>query len=245
MRLSYLFLSLVFIQLPVAAQTIKAEVRTEAVAAPPVVDENIEKIRALYEARTLLPEISREQALGRKNRWQTSGIVFDIFHGIKAYGNVRNGKYQCTELVHRFLNNIYGVPTKVGNGMGHAKYVLQNFKNRFGGETWMYSGKTPVKMNLHGNKESSEPPAPASVINFKGKTSKGAGHTAVVRYVEFISSSEVRVYLFEQHGFPELAPGEDSPIRSLVFKKSAEGTWGSEYVMGIGQTVQWINFTTM
>ncbi len=46
------------------------------------------------------------------------GKDFDTYMGVVAYGNREKGKYQCTELVHRFFKNVYNVPTQIGLGLG-------------------------------------------------------------------------------------------------------------------------------
>lgn len=200
-----------------------------------------EKIEKFYDPQTLVPQTTRDQALGRKNEWKSHGVQFDNFLSIPAYSNKAGGggKYQCTELVHRFLNGVYGIPTQIGNGMGHARVLIQNEFSRFGQQTYNYLGGKVVKMKLLKNGLSHEPPAPSSAINFEiGK----AGHVAIVRYVEYINESAVNIYLFEQHGYPTLKPGQDSPIHKIRFNKSNNGVWSGERVQGIGQPSHWLNF---
>lgn len=200
-----------------------------------------EKIEKFYKAQTLVPQTTYKQAIDRKNKWKTHGEKFDEFLGIAAYSNKAGGggKYQCTELVHRFLNGVYGIPTKIGNGMGHANILVQNEFLYFKENTYQYLGEKAVKMTLLKNGRSEEPPAPSSVINFNiGK----AGHVAVVRYVEYLNDESVNVYLFEQHGYPTLKPNQDSPIHKVLFKKSENGTWSGERVKGIGTPLFWLNF---
>lgn len=198
------------------------------------------KIKGFYEPRTLVPNISYYGNADRANHWKKHGEVFDMFYGVNAYSNKRggNGKYQCTEVVHRFLERIYGIPTKIGMGMGNANVLLQREKKKFGANTYSYKG-VKVKMKLKANGTSKEPPAPASAINFK---IGAAGHTAIVRYVKYVDSKTVRVYLFEQHGYPVLKPGQASPITSIKFTKSSQGFWKGETVKGTGVPYYWLNF---
>lgn len=200
-----------------------------------------EKIEKFYDSNTLVPQTTFTEALGRKNKWKSHGVQFDELFSIPAYSNKAggDGKYQCTELVHRFLSGVYGVPTRIGIGMGNANVLIQNEYSRFGQQTYAYMGKQVVKMKLLKNGVSKEPPAPSSAINFEiGK----AGHVAIVRYVEYVNESAVNVYLFEQHGYPTLKPGQDSPIHKIRFNKSNNGLWSGERVQGIGQPSYWLNF---
>jgi len=198
------------------------------------------KIKGFYEPRTLVPHLSYTNNVNRVNHWKNHGQVFDTFYGVNAYSNKRggSGKYQCTELVHRFLERIYGIPTKIGIGMGNANVLLQREKKKFGANIYSYKG-IKVKMKLKAHGVSKEPPAPASAINFK---IGAAGHTAIVRYVEYINDKTVRVYLFEQHGYPVLKPGQASPVASIKFTKTSSGVWKGETVRGIGTPLFWLNF---
>lgn len=197
------------------------------------------KIKGFYEANTLVPNLSYSNNVNRVNHWKNHGEVFDSFYGVNAYSNKRggNGKYQCTELVHRFLARIYGIPTKIGIGMGNANVMLQRENKRFGANTYFYKG-VKVKMKLKAQNLSKEPPAPASAINFRIGS---AGHVAIVRYVEYVDQKTVRVYLFEQHGYPVLKPGQASPVASIKFTKTSQG-WRGESVKGIGTPLFWMNF---
>lgn len=195
----------------------------------------------LYDAQTLIPNINYSEALDRKNVWRHHGLEFDNFLGVRAFSNKAggNGMYQCTELVHRFLKNIYGIPTKIGNGMGNANKLIQNEFSVFGKNTYMYRDEKPVKMKLLKAGLAKEPPAPSSAINFDiGK----AGHVAIVRYVEYVNDNTVYIYLFEQHGYPVLLAGQSSPIHKVKLIKSKEGFWYGEKTPGIGKPLYWINF---
>lgn len=228
-------------QFPVAfVKTLKFIIFILCVGTQSVAFAQFAKIKGFYEPRTLVPNISYAGNANRINYWKKHGEVFDSFYGVNAYSNKRggNGKYQCTEVVHRFLERIYGIPTKIGTGMGNANVLLQREKKKFGANTYLYKG-LKVKMKLKANGTSKEPPAPASAINFK---IGAAGHTAIVRYVEYVDSKTVRVYLLEQHGYPDLKPGELSPITSIKFTKSSQGFWKGETVQGTGVPYYWMNF---
>lgn len=195
---------------------------------------------SFYNKNTLLIPTPRSE-IQKNNTWKSHGVAYDKFMGVTAYANKRNGKFQCTEVTHRFLNDVFGVPTKVGNGMGHANVLTQNFAKTFGNDTFKYKDQN-IKMTLRQNGNSAEPPAVGSPINFQ---SGKFGHIAIVRFVEVIDNNTVRVHLFEQHGFPKHKIGAKKEIRSIDFTKSANGKWSGERVLGIGQVLYWINFTTL
>lgn len=193
----------------------------------------------IYNKTTLVPKFSRSLTIEKTLYWRKHGEIYDRFLGVPAYSNRTDGKYQCTELVHRYLNQIFGIPTKIGIGMGHANIMLQNEYAAFSKKTYDYQKTQKVKMNLLANARASEPPAPGSVINFSiGK----AGHVAVVRYVDFLSPDLVKVYLFEQHGYPRHRAGDVSPIVSILFKKLPNNKWSGQTVRGTGRPLYWINF---
>lgn len=197
-------------------------------------------LASLYDEDTLMINVPPSE-IQKVNIWGKMSVPFDKFMGVIAYSNVKGGKWQCTEVAHRFLNNIYGVPTKVGNGLGHANKVVQNIYNTFGAKTYKFQN-LKVKMALHKNTLSSEPPAAGSIMNFDvGKF----GHVAVVRYTQVIDANTVEIYLFEQHGFPKNKVGEKKSIRSVTFNRSSDGTWVGERVLGIGQPMYWINFKVL
>lgn len=196
-------------------------------------------IRSYYSRRTLLLS-NKKSDINRINRWQKNGVAYDYFKNVPAYSNRRNGRYQCTELVHRFFREVYRVPTRLGIGMGHASRLTQNIKRRFGGRLYEINNNR-YRMALLKNGRAQEPPAPGAAINFKiGKF----GHIAIVRYVKPISKSKVRVYLIEQHGFffTNRKPGTRKPIRSLLMTRSRSGTWSGGYTSGIGRPLYWLNF---
>lgn len=177
-------------------------------------------------------------ALPKTLYWKSHGAVYDQFLGVEAYSNNRNGRYQCTDLVHRFLAKVYKVPTSLGIGLGHADVMLSNIYGRFGKQTFKFGLKS-LKMRLLRNSSASEPPTVGSAVNF---ASGSYGHVAIVRDVEFLSASSVKVYLFEQHGFPKWSTGEKKPLRSVVFKKNRSGSWGAAKVQGVGTAIVWLNF---
>lgn len=200
----------------------------------------IPTLNSLYQQNTLMIQVPRTE-IQRNNKWGKMNVAFDSSMGVSAFSNKKGGKWQCTELVHRFLNKVYGVPTKIGNGMGHANILVQNLAGKFGASTFKFKN-LDVQMVLRKDGISAEPPAAGSVINFAiGKF----GHTAVVRYVEVVDENTVKAYLFEQHGFPSVKAGDNKPIRVITFNRSNEGQWSGERLLGAGQSIYWINFKVL
>jgi hypothetical protein len=155
-----------------------------------------QELSHFYPKGTLLIPVSGDEIM-KVPVWQSPGVAYDQFMGVKAISNRYRGQYQCTELAHRFIHDLLGVPTRVGNGLGNANVLVQNLYSRFGTRTYSYKDKQ-VRLNFIHSKD--EPPAPGSLINFEiGKF----GHIAVVRYVEVLNENQLRVYLIEQHGFPK------------------------------------------
>ena len=172
------------------------------------------------------------------NVWQEHGVAYDSLFGVYAYSNAFRGKYQCTELVHRFLRERVGIPTRIGLGLGHAVSVLPGIYGSFGGKPWedTLSGcLSTIALNRNG--ASKDPPMCGSAISFEmGKY----GHAAIVRYVEQTGDDQLRLYLFEQHGFPKHQPGEEKDIRSIELQRDDDGTWSGKDTPGIGTPNYWL-----
>jgi hypothetical protein len=181
---------------------------------------------------------AQESDVHRENTWRGPGEVYDSFLGVEAYSNSQNGKFQCTELAHRFLRKTYGIPTAIGKGMGNANEVLANIFSRFGAGTFSYQGRG-LRMRFWKNGAAGEPPAAGSAINFASGT---LGHVAIVRYAAREADSRIRVYLFEQHGFPHWAVGEKMPVRFLDLTRNEQGKWEGKTKAHIGTPVSWLNF---
>lgn len=166
--------------------------------------------------------------------WKNFGQSFDSFKGVNAYANKPNGaggKYQCTELIHRFLNSLYGIPTKIGMGLGDAKDLASNLAARFGNVT--------VKNSLTGNRNgklvyfrpgcSPHPPVVGSIISMELKK---YGHIGIVRKVEKINDSQVVYYFFEQHGTMKLKVNQQIQRTKVIFTKDKNGNWSGDDVIG-------------
>ncbi len=191
----------------------------------------------VYSADTLIIQVPHSE-IEQIPIWKKHGERYDSFMGIPALSNIaRGGQYQCTELAHRFLNEIFGIPTRIGIGLGNANVVVQNISQRFGNGTYRY-GNYSIRLKYESTKQAKEPPTVGSAINFGGTY----GHVAIVRYVEALDASKVKVFLIEQHGFPSWRLGDAHPIRSLVFSKNRAGNWVANNSPELGAVIGWINF---
>ena len=152
---------------------------------------------------------------------------FDSYKGVIAYGNKKRGKYQCTELVHRFFRTVYNVPTKIGLGLGHGKDLSLNLTkraNQFNPAVQTGSQEIPLKFVFIDNGCSSQLPVAGSTISFSWRT---YGHVAIVRKVEMLTEEIALLHLFQQSGTRVLL--EDS--RHLIVKDH-EGHWRGKDVIG-------------
>jgi hypothetical protein len=179
-----------------------------------------------------MPEDNRKQ--DHPKIWGKFGSPFDDYLGVIAYSNLadgQGGKFQCTELIHRFMKDIYGVPTRLGMGLGHAKDLAQNLAIKF-----------PISVGSYGPVENkrihfiffpsactSVEPSTGSLVSLQaGKF----GHIAVVRRVKKINNDEIRIELFEQHGELSFKIGQHKPIRGLTLRRTMGGIWYHPKVIG-------------
>ncbi|MCC2679239.1 MAG: hypothetical protein K0R29_1815 [Pseudobdellovibrio sp.] len=195
------------------------------------------QLQDFYSPQTLLINVG-EGEIQHTPIWKNHGEEFDRFLNVPAFSNQRNGFYQCTELAHRFLKTTFGIPTQLGIGLGNAKDVVQNIAARFRSGVYSFNSQN-LRLILKNSGEATEPPAPGSALNFDIGP---MGHVAIVRYVEVVNATTVKVYLIEQHGFPTWQPGHAHPIRSVVFTKNITGKWAAARVPGVGLALSWINF---
>ncbi|MDE0151004.1 MAG: CHAP domain-containing protein [Bdellovibrionales bacterium] len=156
------------------------------------------------------------------------GKPFDHYMGVVAYGNKKGGKYQCTELVHRFFKNVYNVPTRIGLGLGHGKdlsFNLTGFSNTHN-PTVQIEPEEEIKLRFifFDNGCSSQLPTPGSSISFSWSN---YGHVAIVRRVEALSDEMVLLHLFQQAGLRS----EIQDSRYLLVKDN-NGFWRGRSVRG-------------
>ena len=171
--------------------------------------------------------------------WGAFGDPIESFYGITAYSNgdkTKGRKYQCTELAHRFAREIYGIPTRIGMGLGHAKDLAYNMANHFQN----YTGTSDslhgyrVKLEYFANQQTEYPPVVGSIVSMYFSESKsGYGHIGVIRQITQISDSSLEAILFDQHGFIHQEVGIPIQADKVYFAKDGSGKWS-------GQVFSWV-----
>ena len=165
--------------------------------------------------------------------WTAYGEEFDSFFGITAYSNGTDKDkryYQCTELAHRFIREVYGIPTRLGMGLGHGNSVAQNVANHFSDSIGFTPRTTPHKVALRffPNKTSQCRPVVGSVVSMDfGKY----GHVAVIRHLKTNEDGTLEGVLFEQHGATSKPAGTKMEAGKLVFKKTPKGNWSGTWIV--------------
>ncbi|HEX7676213.1 MAG TPA: CHAP domain-containing protein [Bdellovibrio sp.] len=175
--------------------------------------------------------------MSKEVTWGNFGDVFDSFEGVDAYSNkpgTGGGKYQCTELAHRFMHDVYGVPTRLGIGLGDGDKLAKNMATRFKNvvlENPNTQGKK-ARLAYVENKCSGNAPVVGSMVSIK--YSKW-GHVGIVRDAKMLDDNHMQITLFEQHGVMRLKAGEKTKRTQFVLTKDASGHWSGPNVVG------WIN----
>jgi|GEM_PF-5801398 len=165
--------------------------------------------------------------------WTAYGEEFDTFFGVTAYSNgTRKDKryYQCTELAHRFMREVYGIPTRLGMGLGHGNAVAQNVANHFSDTLGFTPRTAPHKIGLQffKNKTSQCRPVVGSVVSMDfGEY----GHVAVIRHLKSNDDGSLEGTLFEQHGATSKPVGTKMEAGKLIFKKTPNGNWSGTWIV--------------
>jgi hypothetical protein len=175
--------------------------------------------------------------------WRAFGEPVSAYYGVVAYahgvdGDPRNdnpqGLYQCTELAHRYLRDLYGVPTRIGLGLGHGVDLARKVAGRFEGQSFTggVTGATPVSLRYIPNGTSACRPVVGSVVSIAMPAPDGSatpGHVAIIRDLE-ADGLALKATLFEQHGGARLAPGDTVPAGRIRFER-VDGAWRGTFTM--------------
>ncbi|MDX2233018.1 MAG: hypothetical protein NW200_00840 [Hyphomonadaceae bacterium] len=190
------------------------------------------------------------QSVPEQLTWGEFGAPFDSAFGVTAYahgaeGDARrdnpDGLYQCTELVHRYLREALGVPTRIGLGLGHGVDVAQRVAERFGAAAYTggrITGSTPVSLRYFPSGESTCAPLVGAVVSIAMPSEdggRGYGHVAVIRALERESDDVIIATLFEQHGGSSLTPGETVGAGRVRFMRFGEA-WAGVFLSQGGGT---------
>lgn len=183
----------------------------------------------------LAPEPAPENMI-----WGDFGSVVETYYGVTAYSNGarKNGrKYQCTELAHRFVSEIYGIPSRINQGMGHGKDLAKNmaiFHQSVIGTSDTLGGYF-VSLENFENGKSIYPPMIGSVVSmYFDSRQTGYGHVAIIRDLKVNEEGILEATLFDQHGFAHMESGIPIQADRLLFEKDENGCWS-------GQVLSWKN----
>lgn len=188
------------------------------------------------------------QAEPRTYQWREFGQPVGSYMGVVAYAHGRDGDprnenpqglYQCTELAHRYLRDVFGVPTRIGLGLGHGVDLARKVAQRFEGQSF-YGGLTgdmPVQLEYFANGTSACRPTVGSVVSIAMPMPDGEatpGHVAIVRDLE-ADGLAYNATLFEQHGGATLQPGDEVPAGRVRFER-IDGAWVGAYQSSSGRS---------
>jgi hypothetical protein len=163
--------------------------------------------------------------------WGNFGSPVESYYGIVAYSNGarKSGrKYQCTELIHRFLTEIYGIPSSINLGLGHGKDLAKNVAEHYKavvGTSDTLQGYS-VRLENFENEKSIYPPVTGSIVSmYFNSQKKGYGHVGIIREIKVNEEGLVEATLFDQHGFAHKEAGIPIQADRLLFEKDANGNW--------------------
>lgn len=182
----------------------------------------------------LIPEAAPDNM-----RWGAFGSKIESYYGITAYSNgsrKKGRKYQCTELVHRFVNSVYGIPTRINMGLGHGKDLAKNLAYHYRstvGTSDTLEGYS-IRLENFENARSFYPPVVGSVVSMRfSNNQKSYGHVAIIRAIEEQANGTLAATLFDQHGFIHKEAGIPIQADTVYFKKDEKGIWS-------GQVLSWL-----
>ena len=163
--------------------------------------------------------------------WGDFGSELESYYGVKAYSNgaKKSGrKYQCTELIHRFVSDIYGIPSSIYLGLGHGKDLAKNiaeYHESVVGTSDTLQGYF-VRLENFENKKSIYPPLTGAIVSmYFDSKKKGYGHVGIIREIKVNDQGMVEASLFDQHGFAHKEAGIPIQADRLFFEKDADGNW--------------------
>ena len=163
--------------------------------------------------------------------WGKFGDEIENYFGVSAKSNgdaIKNRSYQCTELIHRFLRDVYGLPSRIGMGLGHGKDLASGVGARFGNST-KANGLIKdyiIHLEYFENGFSLYPPVVGSIVSMHfSSTKKGYGHVGIIRTLSKQSDGTLRGFLFDQHGSIHKEVGIPIKPDTVVFNMDRNGVW--------------------
>jgi hypothetical protein len=178
---------------------------------------------------SLCPEVAPENMV-----YGDFGSEIESFYGVTAYSNgsrKKGRKFQCTELVHRFIASVYGIPTRIHMGLGHGKDLAKNiaihFKNTRGSSDTL-AGYV-VQLENFENKKTIYPPVVGSIVSmYFNSSNTGYGHVGIIREIEAHEDGVLVATLFDQHGFIHKQDGLPIQADHIYFERDEAGLWNGQ-----------------
>lgn len=184
-----------------------------------------------------------------RSRWGDYGDVLETYYGVNAYSHGQDGdpgrtdgsgRYQCTELVHRYLRDVYAVPSRIGLGLGNGVDLAQGVARHWGRRSWTggVTGATPVTLRYYANGAARCRPVVGSIVSIAIPTrggGRGLGHVAIIRALDE-DNGALRGVLFEQHGGADYAPDHVVRPGTVRFERDGDGVWRGTYTNDRGGT---------
>jgi hypothetical protein len=182
-------------------------------------------------------------------RWGEFGEIVDTYYGVHAFSHGQDGhpgrsdgtqRYQCTELVHRYLRQVYAVPSRIGLGLGNGVDLARGVAEHWGQRNWTggVTGETPVTLRYYANGAARCRPVAGSIVSIAMPTrggGRGLGHVAIIRALDEENGALVGV-LFEQHGGADYPPDHVVRPGAVRFEQDADGVWRGTYTTDYGRT---------
>lgn len=164
--------------------------------------------------------------------WPEYGKSVETYLGIDAFSNGTGSPesdWQCTELVHRFVSDVFGIPSRIGWGMGHGKDLAAGLvgyhKNRIGSSERL--GDVRVRLEYFKSGSTAYPPVTGSIVSmYFNNRRAGFGHVGMIRQILSETEDEIVGVLFDQHGFiNNNYVGRQIQADHVVFRRDADGKW--------------------
>jgi hypothetical protein len=163
--------------------------------------------------------------------WGDFGSEVESYYGVTAYSNgarQSGRKYQCTELIHRFLTEVYGIPSGINLGLGHGKYLAKNIAefHKIAIGTSDTLGNYSIRLENFLNKKTAYPPVVGAIVSmYFDSQKKGYGHVGIIREIKINDDGMLEATLFDQHGFAHKKAGIPIQADHLLFEKDKYGNW--------------------
>jgi|CXWL01.1.fsa_nt_gi hypothetical protein len=193
-------------------------------------------------------------------RWGVFGDVVDTYYGVAAFSHGQpdeprrddgTGRYQCTELVHRYLREVHHVPSRLGLGLGNGVDLARGVAERWGDRTWTggVAGETPITLRYYQAGASRCRPTVGAIVSFAMAMAMrdgapGPGHVAIIRAMNE-KNSVLSATLFEQHGGGSYAPDHIVRPGIVRFVRDEAGVWNGVYTTDRGRTFPVVGWTNV